>query len=89
MSKDTDIKCPVCGNPILEKNHAFSCSNDTCKFYIFKHISGTEVTTEMVKEIVENGQTSKPYNFTGKKGDKFKAYLAFDANKKSAKFVFG
>lgn len=88
MSKDTGVKCPICGNPILEKNHVFSCSNDTCKFYIFKHISGTEVTTEMVKEIVENGQTSKFYNFTGKNGNRFKAYLALDGNKKSVKFVF-
>ncbi len=86
--KNTGIQCPICGHNIMEKANIYVCENNDCEFHIFKRISGVKITSEMIKEVIEKGQTNKAYNFTGRDRKNFKAYLAFDNDKKNIRYIY-
>ena len=55
-------KCPVCGGDIHVGPRAYNCSNfknpvHSCRFNIWRNISGHIVTPEEVRQICEKGQT--------------------------------
>lgn len=76
-------KCPECGNPVIETDKAFGCSNwkNGCRFTIWKNDKfieslGKKVSPEMVELLLKNGKVG----FRGlisKKGNKFSAYLLY------------
>lgn len=78
--------CPECGNPVIETERAFGCSNwrNGCKFTIWKNDHfieslGKKVSAEMVELLLKNGRVG----FRGlisKKGNKFSAYLRYEWN---------
>jgi len=75
--------CPECGNPVVETEKAFGCSNwkNGCRFTIWKNDKfiesmGKKVTPEMVELLLKNGKVG----FRGlisRKGNKFSAYLRY------------
>jgi len=75
--------CPECGNPVIETDKAFGCSNwkNGCKFTVWKNDKfietlGKKVSPEMVELLLKNGRVG----FRGlisRKGTKFDAYLHY------------
>lgn len=76
-------KCPECGNPIIETEKAFGCSNwkNGCKFTIWKNDKfiesfGKKINADVVRILLEKGRVG----FRGllsKKGNKFSAYFKY------------
>ena len=67
--------CPVCGEPVLSYNKAYSCSNRECKFFISKTISGKNITETAAKNILEKGKSGKIRGFISKKGEEYSGEL--------------
>ncbi len=84
--------CPVCGNPIIEGEKGFGCSNwkNGCKFTIWKddkYIAsfGKQVSKEMVALLLKNGKVGFR-NLRSKKGNTFSAYFKYVKNEKTGYF---
>ncbi|WP_297517433.1 type IA DNA topoisomerase [uncultured Clostridium sp.] len=82
-------KCPVCGNPIVEGDKGYGCSNwkSGCKFTLWKNdkfitMLGKEVNEPMVRILLEKGRVGFR-NLKSKKGNTFAAYLRYVKNEKS------
>ena len=74
-------KCPVCGNPVIEGEKGFGCTNwkNGCKYTIWKNdkfieAMGKKVTKEMVELLLKNGKVGFR-NLKSRKGTYFSAYL--------------
>lgn len=75
--------CPECGNPVIETEKAFGCSNwkNGCRFTVWKNDKfiesmGKKVTPEMVELLLKNGKVGFR-GLVSKKGNKFSAYLHY------------
>ena len=84
--------CPVCGNPIIEGEKGFGCSNwkNGCKFTIWKddkYITsfGKKVSREMVQLLLKNGKVGFR-NLKSKKGNTFSAYFRYEKNEETGYF---
>ncbi|MBE6048981.1 MAG: type IA DNA topoisomerase [Clostridium sp.] len=84
--------CPVCGNPVIEWEKGFGCSNwkNGCKFTIWKddkYIAsfGKQVSKEMVAILLKNGKVGFR-NLKSKKGNTFSAYFKYVKNEKTGYF---
>ena len=84
--------CPVCGNPVIEGEKGFGCSNwkNGCKFTIWKddkYISsfGKKVSREMVELLLKNGKVGFR-NLKSKKGNPFSAYFRYERNEDTGYF---
>lgn len=80
--------CPECGNPVVESDKAYGCSNwkNGCRFTIWKNDKfiesmGKKVSPEMVKLLLENGKVGFR-GLVSKKGNKFSAYLRYEKEPK-------
>lgn len=85
-------ECPVCGNPILEGEKGFGCSNwkNGCKFTIWKddkyiNSFGKKVSREMVMLLLKNGKVGFR-NLKSKKGNTFSAYFRYERNEETGYF---
>ncbi|WP_194189972.1 type IA DNA topoisomerase [Clostridium chrysemydis] len=81
--------CPECGNPIIEGDKGFGCSNwkNGCKFTIWKddrYIAsfGKKVSKEMVVLLLKNGKVGFR-NLKSKKGTTFSAYFKLEKDAKT------
>ncbi|WP_346885643.1 type IA DNA topoisomerase [Clostridium sp. UBA4395] len=81
--------CPICGNPVVEGEKGFGCSNwkNGCKFTIWKNDKyieyyGKKVTKEMVEILLKNGKVGFR-NLRSKKGNTFAAYLRYEKNEET------
>ncbi|WP_342581511.1 DNA topoisomerase [Ureibacillus sp. FSL W7-1570] len=77
-------KCPLCGNPVIEGQKGFGCSNwkSGCKFVIWKNDKflasmKKKPTKTMVKQLLKNGKVLVK-GLTSKKGNKFDAILRYE-----------
>ncbi|MCB6993132.1 type IA DNA topoisomerase [bacterium 210820-DFI.6.37] len=75
--------CPECGNPVIESEKAFGCSNwkNGCGFTIWKNDKfiqslGKKVSPEMVRLLLQNGKVGF-HGLKSKRGNKFSAYLHY------------
>ena len=82
-------KCPVCGNPVIEGEKGFGCTNwkNGCKYTIWKNdkfieAMGKKVTKEMVELLLKNGKVGFR-NLKSKKGTLFSAYLRYEKDDKT------
>ena len=82
-------KCPVCGNPVIEGEKGFGCTNwkNGCKYTIWKNdkfieAMGKKVTKEMVELLLKNGKVGFR-NLQSRKGTYFSAYLRYEKDEKS------
>lgn len=82
--------CPVCKKgQIVTANIGFMCNyfksfEDKCNFNIFKSYYGKIVTKEIVKELIDRGETSIYEDFETKLGVKFSASLKIFQEEKQA-----
>ncbi|HCW53722.1 MAG TPA: DNA topoisomerase III [Clostridium sp.] len=81
--------CPICGNPVVETEKGFSCSNwkNGCKYTIWKddkYIAsfGKKVSKEMVQLLLKNGKVGFR-NLKSKKGNTFSAYFRYERNEQT------
>lgn len=84
--------CPVCGNPVVEGEKSFGCSNwkNGCKFTIWKDDKyirsfGKNVSKEMVELLLKNGKVGFR-NLKSKKGNTFSAYFKYEKNEETGYF---
>lgn len=93
-SKDLEVvgKCPLCGQPIVEKEKNFGCTNwrNGCKYTIWKNDRfinsfGKEVNKEMVKILLKNGKVGFR-KLKSKNGKYFSAYLRYEFDKDKKMF---
>lgn len=84
--------CPVCGNPVVEREKNFGCSNwkNGCKYTIWKddkYIAsfGKKISKEMVKLLLKNGKVGFR-NLKSKKGNTFSAYFRYEKNEETGYF---
>lgn len=84
--------CPVCGNPVVESEKSFGCSNwkNGCKFTIWKNDKyitsfGKKVSKEMVELLLKNGKVGFR-NLKSKKGNTFSAYFRYEKNEDTGYF---
>ncbi|NOW93134.1 type IA DNA topoisomerase [Clostridium beijerinckii] len=85
-------QCPVCGNPVIEGEKSFGCSNwkNGCKYTIWKddrYIAsfGKKISKEMVELLLKNGKVGFR-NLKSKKGNTFSAYFKYEKNEESGYF---
>lgn len=84
--------CPECGNPVVEGDKSFGCSNwkNGCRYTIWKNDKyiesyGKKVSKEMVQLLLKNGKVG----FRGlksKKGNTFAAYFRYEKNPETGYF---
>lgn len=84
--------CPICGNPVIEGEKGFGCSNwkNGCKFTIWKNDKyiesfGKKVSKEMVQLLLKNGKVGFR-NLRSKKGNTFSAYFRYVRDEKTGRF---
>lgn len=77
-------KCPQCGNPVIETEKAFGCSNwkNGCDFTIWKDDRyilsfGKKVTPRMVELLLQNGKVGF-HGLVSKKKNRFSAYFFYE-----------
>lgn len=85
--------CPLCGGNVLEMPESYACERHLkgrkCEFRVAHTILQHEMTREEIQSILQAGTTPLIDDFVSKRtGRKFKAYLVFDAKKKSLVFKF-
>ena len=85
-------KCPQCGNPVIEGDRGFGCSNwkNGCKYTIWKDDKyiksfGKQVSKEMVQILLERGRVGFR-NLKSKKGNVFSAYFRYEKNEETGYF---
>lgn len=78
--------CPECGNPVIETERAFGCSNwrNGCKYTIWKNdkyigLLGKKVSLEMVELLLKNGKVGF-HGLIDRNGEKFSGYLRYVKN---------
>ena len=76
--------CPECGNPVVESEKAFGCSNwkNGCRYTIWKDDKfiasmGKTVSPEMVRLLLKNGRVGF-HGLRSKKGNQFSAYFYYE-----------
>lgn len=90
--KDTGLTCKCGGRIFLEDNKLYKCENykfndaKACQFSIFRSIASKEITIEILKELLEKGETDKLEGFKNKNGKDYSAKLVLRNNKIEFKF---
>ena len=84
------VKCPSCGNSILDKGKFYGCSGykDGCKVTFPNKLAEKNLTKTMIKTLCEKKQTNELKGFKSKKGYEFKTRLILNDEYK-IKFDFG
>jgi len=82
-------ECPLCGNPIVENDKCFGCTNwrNGCNFTIWKNDKfiatlGKKVSKQMVELLLKNGKVGFR-NLKSKKGTTYSAYLKYVRQEKT------
>ena len=85
-------KCPICGNPVVEGEKSFGCTNwkNGCRYTIWKEDKyiasfGKSVSKEMVQLLLKNGKVGFR-NLKSKKGNTFSAYFKYEKNEETGYF---
>jgi DNA topoisomerase-3 len=88
QSNETNLCCPICNAPIIEKEKGFFCSGEKCDFVIWKKIAHHALSMSQVKQLIQLGKTSVITDFKNKSGNKFAASLALNRNSHKIEFFF-
>lgn len=79
-------KCPECGSEVLVSPVAFNCSSNAhrkiCRFKIWRHIKGYELTLKDLDELLKDGITSHEVTINSKNGMLTQAYLRMTDDRK-------
>jgi DNA topoisomerase-3 len=76
--------CPCCGGDIYENTHGFFCSNLACDFALFKNSKfwkdkQTELTAEIVGELLGKGEAYFTALYSPKTGKTYSATIKMEA----------
>ena len=77
-AKDTGLKCPKCGKPIVENGKVFECQGNkdkTCDFHIWREPGGKSLSFKDLKDLLEKKKTNLKKGLKGKTGKVFDAYI--------------
>lgn len=83
----TDLFCPICNSPILERDGYYKCAKKECDFRIGK-IAGKKISIKQVELLLSKGKTDLISGFKNKAGTSFQAILKWDPAEKKISFVF-
>lgn len=75
--------CPKCGAPIYEGEKNFYCSNQECRFALWKemkHFSNTLKITKAKAKALLSGKGMAAFKLVSKAGKEYEAYLAIKLN---------
>ena len=80
IAKDTGLKCPKCGKPIVATDKAFSCADKKdgkCDFQIWRMLPGDKVvlTEKDMKDLLEKKKTGLKKDLKSKGGNTFNANI--------------
>ena len=85
-------KCPICGNPVIETEKAFGCTNwkNGCKYTIWKEDKfiasfNKPVNRAMVELLLKNGKVGFR-NLKSRKGNVFSAYFKYEKDEETGYF---
>ena len=85
-------KCPICGNPVIETEKAFGCTNwkNGCKYTIWKDDKfirsfNKPVNRAMVELLLKNGKVGFR-NLKSRKGNVFSAYFKYEKDEETGYF---
>ena len=86
--KDAIGQCPSCGGDIVEGPKNYGCSNwrEGCKFVIWKTIAQKDISKEIARTLLKNGETESLNGFLSKAGKPFSAQLAVTNGELKFKF---
>lgn len=61
LFNDSIGTCPHCGNPVIEKQNSFQCTNKDCSFFIYKQDKyfksfGKTITTSIARQLLNKGK---------------------------------
>lgn len=75
--------CPRCGGTVRIGKKAFNCENFSkgCKFYVYRNISGHEITYEEISQLLSQGKTSKPITLFDPEGNTSQKRIAVNKKK--------
>jgi DNA topoisomerase-3 len=73
-------QCPICKSEMAKGRYGYGCMGykDGCKFRINDYICKRVITVDEVKELLQNGKTSKLTGFISKNGKPFDAVLKLE-----------
>ena len=77
-AKDTGLKCPKCGKPIMENGKVFECQGKkegTCTFSIWREPGGKSLSVKDLKDLLERKKTNLKKGLKSKAGNSFDAYI--------------
>lgn len=78
-------KCPVCGTEVIESQKGWFCSNDGCRFGLWKNNAyfkkiGQELTEPVVRELLSEGHTFLKDCLSQRTGKRYNATLYMTAD---------
>lgn len=80
-------KCPICKKDMLENSKSYYCEDwENCGFSIWKQICGKKLSSLIIKELLEKGNTKEIKGFKSKQGKTFSASLIIEGNKVKLNF---
>ena len=77
-SKDTGLKCPKCGKPILDSGKYFECQGRTdksCDWSIWKAPGNKDLSVKDLQDLIEKKKTTLKKGLKSKSGNTFDAYI--------------
>lgn len=83
--------CPLCGKEVLRYSNFYGCSGygQGCKFFIRTYICSKPISVQLVRQILETGQTDLIDGFVSPKSHKtFRARLQLNRETGKCDFVF-
>lgn len=82
--------CPFCNRHVVKGSNSFYCSGNlikdedgkkACEFSISNKIGTTKISDSAIAEILDTGETSKPYTVTWNSGKTYSGALALNKDK--------
>lgn len=83
----TELFCPICNSPILEREGYYKCAKKDCDFKIGK-IAGKRISIKQLELLLTKGETDLISGFKSKAGDPFQAILKWNPAEKKIAFAF-
>ena len=83
VEKESLGKCPRCGSDVYESGSNFYCGNRECKFVMYKNNKfwtnkKKQLTSSMVKSLLEKGRVNVKGLYSEKSGKKYDAIVVLD-----------
>ena len=70
-------ECPLCDGKVYSSDRGYLCANQSqgCPLYVAKRIAKKQITQEIMKTLLTEGETERLEGFTSRAGKPFSARL--------------